>query len=104
MPWAELLSCVKRGKIGANDSGGGVLLPERLFADRQGLLEVRACRDQVALSAEQIAEIVQARGGVGVALTQHLAADRQRLLVAATRSPWAWRRAPRLFRLCAVSG
>ena len=72
----QLVSCINRGQIGANDAGVGVFRSECLFVNCQRLLQVGARTRQVSLGVEQQAEIIQARSRIGVVLAHYLTPDR----------------------------
>ena len=58
----------------------GMLGAERLLADRQGALEERPRRREVALVLKQDGEVVEARRRIGMVGAERLLADRQRAL------------------------
>ena len=59
------------------EGGIRMLWPQHLLPDRQGALIIELGPGQVALGAEEKAEIVQAGGGIGMLGSQHLLPDRQ---------------------------
>src|SRR5207237_378420 len=55
-----------RGEVVPHGRGGGMVGAERLLADRQGALEERPRRGEMALRLKQVGEIVEARRSIRV--------------------------------------